>query len=82
MLLLFFDKQAEKPAKLSQPSQTWQQRVRLTVHLSLVACQAIREIQHQQRTEQGRAIPIWKVIDRAVRAYAREQGIKLGGVTE
>lgn len=77
-----FDKQPEKPAMLSRLSQTWHQRVRLTVHLTLVASQAIREIQHQQRINQGRAIPIWKVIDRVVRAYAREQGVKLGRVIQ
>lgn len=52
-------------------------RVRLTVQLTLSAYYAIGEIQRRHRIEKGRAIPIWKVIDTAVRAYAKEKGIQL-----
>ena len=52
-------------------------RIRLTVQLTLTAYDAIREIQLQHRREKGRAIPIWRVVDKAVRAYARRQGIEV-----
>ncbi len=54
------------------------QRVALTARLSLAAYNAITEIQRQYRAQTGRALPIWKVIDAAIRAYAKQQGIEVG----
>jgi UDP-N-acetylmuramyl pentapeptide synthase len=53
------------------------QRVRLTVQLTEPAYGAINEIQRRHRVERGRALPIWKVVDEAVRDYAKKKGIRL-----
>ena len=53
------------------------QRVRLTVQLTEPAYGAINEIQRRHRVEEGSALPIWKVVDAAVRDYAKEKGIRL-----
>ena len=54
-----------------------QQRVKLTVQLSLSAYHAILDIQRRHRIQKGSALPIWKVIDSAVRAYAQKHDPKL-----
>ena len=61
----------------NKPEET-PQRIRLTVQLTLSAYHAISQIQHQHRARWGRAVPIWKVIDTAVRAHAKKQGIAVG----
>ena len=53
------------------------QRVRLTVQLTEPAYHAINEIQRRYRIEEGSALPIWKVVDAAVRAYAKKKGVQL-----
>ena len=54
------------------------QRIRLTIQLSLVAYDALTEIQRRHRIKYGKALPIWKVLDAAIRAYAKGQGIQVG----
>ena len=59
-------------------SQTDPQRIRLTAHLTLIAYDALTEIQRRHRIKYGKALPIWKVLDVAIRAYAEGQGIQVG----
>ncbi len=49
------------------------QRVALTARLSLDAYDAIIAVQRQHRIQTGRALPIWKIIDTAIIAYAQQQ---------
>jgi len=53
-------------------------RIRLTVHLTLVAYDALNEIQRRHRIKHGKALPVWKVLDAAIRDYGKKQGIKIG----
>ncbi len=53
-------------------------RVALTARLSLEAYDAIVQLQRQHRAKTGRALPIWKIIDTAVNAYAEKQNIQVG----
>ena len=55
-----------------------EQRVALTARLSLGAYDAIAQIQRQHRIQTGRALPIWKIIDTAVKAYAKKQNHSVG----
>ena len=59
--------------------ETEPQRIKLTARLTLSAYDAIAEIQHRHRRKTGRALPLWKVLDAAIIAYAEKQGIKVGG---
>ena len=52
-------------------------RVRMTVQLSAEAYQAISEIQRKYRVRTKRAKPTWQIIDAAVKAYAKQRGIKI-----
>ena len=61
--------------RISQPDP---QRIRLTIHLTLIAYDALTEIQRRHRIKYGKALPIWKVLDVAIRAYAKRQGIQSG----
>ena len=61
--------------RISQPDP---QRIRLTAHLTLIVYDALTEIQRRHRIKYGRALPIWKVLDVAIRAYAEGQGIQAG----
>ena len=53
-------------------------RVALTVRLSLQAYDAITELQRKYRKKTGKFLPIWKLLDSAIVAYARQKGIKNG----
>lgn len=53
------------------------QTVRLTISLSLIAYDAIIELQRLYRKETGRALPLWKILDAAVISYAKRQGLKI-----
>ncbi len=53
------------------------QRVALTARLSLEAYDAIVQLQRQHRAKTGRALPIWEIIDTAVKAYAEKQNIQV-----
>ncbi len=46
------------------------ERVRLTARVSLEAYDLISELQRKHRRATGRALPLWKVVDAAIRAYA------------
>ena len=61
--------------RISQPDP---QRIRLTAHLTLIAYDALTEIQRRHRIKYGKALPIWKAADAAIRAYAKEKGIPVG----
>ncbi len=65
------DTQPNKP-------ETEPQRIKLTARLTLPAYDAVTEIQRHYRRKTGRALPLWKVLDAAIIAYAKQQGIKVG----
>lgn len=48
-----------------------QGRVKLTAQVTLEAYELVAEMQRRHRAETGRALPLWKVIDEAIRSYAR-----------
>ena len=52
-------------------------RVALTARLSFQAYDAITELQRQYRRRTGRHLPLWKVLDAAIVAYARQKGIQV-----
>ena len=54
-------------------SQSEQPRVKLTARLTLDAYDALVELQRLYRRKAGKAIPLWKVLDAAVIAYAKQQ---------
>ena len=54
------------------------QRIRLTTRLSTPAYDALAELQRRHRRQTGRAMPKWRVIDRAILAYAEREGIRGG----
>jgi hypothetical protein len=54
------------------------ERVKLTARVTLEAYNAIIEMQRRHRTRTGRALRIWEVIDAAIIAYAKRQGIRVG----
>ena len=63
--------QQQKKAKAKAP------RVRLTARVTFAAYDAITEIQRRYRRQTGRALRLWKVLDAAIIAYAKGQGIKV-----
>ncbi len=64
------------PDEKREISESEPQRIKFTARLSLSAYDAIAEIQRRYRAKTGRALPLWKVLDTAIIAYAREQGIE------
>ena len=46
------------------------ERVRLTARVSLEAYELVAEMQRRHRSKTGRALPLWKLIDDAIRTYA------------
>ena len=52
-------------------------RVRMTVQLSAEAYHAVAEMQRKYRVRTKRAKPTWQIIDAAVKAYAKQRGIKI-----
>ena len=52
------------------------QRIALTARLSLDAYDAITEIQRHHRRTTGRHKCLWEVLDAAIIAYAKGQGIE------
>ncbi len=63
--------------KKKNKPETRPSRVAMTARLSLEAYDAIIQLQRQHRAKTGRALPIWKVIDEAIKAHAEKQGIKV-----
>ena len=67
------------PGKQRQKKpETEVQRVRLTARVTLVAYDAITEIQRRHRRKTGKALRLWQVLDAAIIAYAKRQRIKVG----
>ena len=58
--------------------ETEPQRIKLTARLSLTSYDAIAEIQRRYRRKTGRALPLWKVLDAAIIAYAKKLGSRVG----
>ena len=48
------------------------QRVKLTASISLEAYDLISKLQRNHRGQTGRALPLWKIVDAAIRAYAKK----------
>ena len=51
-------------------------RIRLTAKLSTEAYNAVSELQRRHRARTGRVLPAWKVLDTAIKIYARKEGIQ------
>ncbi|MCB8980260.1 MAG: hypothetical protein H6657_22845 [Ardenticatenaceae bacterium] len=66
------------PKQPTDKTETTNQRVALTARLSLDAYDAIAQVQRQHRIQTGRALPIWKIIDTAVKTYAKQQSHSAG----
>ena len=66
------------PKQPTDKPESTNQRVALTARLSLDAYDAIAQIQRQHRIQTGRALPIWKIIDTAVKTYAKQQNHSVG----
>ena len=64
--------------KQKNKSEAEPQRIKLTARLTLTAYDAIVEIQRRYRRKTGRAIPLWKILDAAIVAYAKKLGITVG----
>ena len=47
----------------------------MTVRLTLAAYDAINRLQREHRVQQGRAVPKWRIVDDAVKQYAKAKGI-------
>lgn len=54
------------------------QRIKLTARLSPQAYDAICELQHRHRRQTGKALPLWRVLDAAIMAYAQTHRIRAG----
>jgi hypothetical protein len=68
------------PSTQIKQSETELDRIKLgTVRVSPDAYDAIVTIQHQFRRETGKALPLWKLIDAAIIAYARQGSNNSGG---
>src|SRR6266487_1841319 len=61
-----------------EPKKTEPQRIKVTAFISLEAYDAITTLQHRYRRETSKALPLWKIIDAAIIAYAR-QGTRNAG---
>ena len=66
------DKQHQNKRKTRVPA------VRLTARVTLVAYDSIAELQRRYRRRTGRALRLWEILDAAIIAYAKEQGIEVG----
>jgi hypothetical protein len=61
-----------------KPIEAEVQRIKLTARLSTQAYDAISEIQRQHRHQTGKALPLWRVLDAAINAYAQTHGVRTG----
>jgi hypothetical protein len=62
----------------SKTTEAEPQRIKLTARLSTQAYDAISEIQRQHRHQTGKALPLWRILDAAIIAYAQTHGITAG----
>jgi hypothetical protein len=67
------------PNKKEKTATTQVERVKVTAVISLKAYETINEVQRAYRRKTGRALPLWRVLDTAILAYAKKQGAKSGG---
>ena len=56
-----------------------EERVRFTARLTPTAYEAVIQLQQEHRLQEGRALPMWRILDTAVKHYAREKGIQIDG---
>jgi hypothetical protein len=56
-----------------------EKRVRFTARLTPGAYEAIIQLQQEHRKQEDRALPMWRILDSAVKHYAREKGIQIDG---
>ena len=61
----------------NEDKDTQNLRIKLTASITIAAYDAITEIQRDHRRKTGKVLPIWKILDAALVAYARKQGIKI-----
>jgi hypothetical protein len=54
-------------------------RVRFTARLTPSAYEAVVQLQQEHRLQEGSALPMWRILDSAVKHYAREKGIQIDG---
>ena len=66
------------PDKQHNQPETEVLRVRMTARVTLAAYDAITEIQRRHRRKTGRALRLWEVLDAAILAYAKREGIRVG----
>jgi len=62
----------------TKKTETILKRIALTARLSLNAYDALTEIQRRYRRRTGRHKCLWEVLDEAVIAHAKQQGIDIG----
>jgi hypothetical protein len=67
------------PNKKEKTATTQVERVKVTAVISLKAYETISEVQRVYRRQTGRALPLWRIVDIAILAYAKKQGVKSGG---
>lgn len=63
--------------KKQKRKTTGPQRIRLTAQLTVDAYHAVTEIQHQHRIKEGSAIPKWRILDAAIKHYAKAKGVPI-----
>jgi hypothetical protein len=56
-------------------AQSQVQRIKVTAFITLQAYHAINQLQLRHKARQGRSLPLWQVLDTAVKAYAKKEGI-------
>ena len=76
MVHIHNDAHVNMSVKRPENQQTKLQRIALTARLSLNAYDAITEIQRQYRRKSGRHKCLWEILDAAIIAYAKEQGME------
>jgi len=76
MVHLHNDAHVNMSDKRAENQQTKLQRIALTARLSLNSYDAITEIQQQYRRRTGRHKCLWEILDAAIIAYAKGQGIE------
>ena len=52
------------------------ERLRFTIRLSAAAYDAVNRLQQEHRVQRGKAIPKWRILDAAVKHYAKAKGIQ------
>ncbi len=66
------------PRRNENQAEAVPERIRFTARLSHPAYDALTEIQRHHRRKTGRALPLWRILDAALIAYAKRKGITVG----